>query len=199
MPFLGEGVDLYIIPKPIITTLTNVTEETVSFGISKQYWRIKTATLDVIYPNMVKPLGADFVKILADIASKPSMQIVFSRDHINKSLGVLSPSVKAGKEENPKMHFFIKEGHNIQVTVASERIKCMKFELEGQLEADRCALEEAAIGLNFRYTREFVENLSGDVVRFQYWKLKDEEAPLKGRVLSFYNDGGRYLIARLTL
>jgi hypothetical protein len=202
MPFdaVDKSVEIYVIPRPIITTLNNVTDEFISFGTTKQYWRIKTDTLDVIYPNMVKPQAADFEKILTDISSNPSMKIAFDSKHITKTLGVLSPSIKAGKEENPKMHFYIKDDSTtVQVTVASERIKGMKFELEGQLLPDRTEVEETAIALNFRYVREFVDNLSGDVVYFQYWKSLDYDAPLKGRVLSFFNDNGRYLIARLTL
>lgn len=196
IPFSGDGEPIFVVPKPITVALANVAETQVGFGVSERFWRITTPTLDVIYPNMVRPVVSNFERLLENIATKPCRRVTFSAEHISKTLGVLTPSIKAGKEENPRMHLYVKPGENVQVTVASDRIKSMKFQLEGQMDG---VTEAEAVGLNFRYTREFVDNLGGDVIHFQYWKFQDPEAPVGGRAVSFYNESGRYIIGRLTL
>jgi hypothetical protein len=197
MPFAGHLEEpIFVTPKPIVAVLGSVSDEVFRFGATQRYWVIETSALRVVYPNVIKPVSSNFDKILDDIATLPCRRVAFEREYLLKSLGVLTPSIKAGKEENPKMHFYLRPDDAIQVTVSSEKIRSMTFKLEGRQEG---VVEPEAVGLNFRYTKEFAENLNGDVVYFQYWKYDDAQAPLRGRALSFYADNGRYIISRLSL
>lgn len=195
MPFSGDLPELYIPPKPVATILNCVAEDVVSFGVSEKTWYLETSSLKVSYPNVVKPLTSNLDRILAEIEANSGRMLSFNRGHLIESLNMLTPSIKAGKEENPRMHFYVRPGEKTKVTIASERIRSMSFELEG---VQQGISETEAIGLNFRYTKEFVESLIGDNIHFQYWAAGGE-SPLRGRALSFYADNGRYVIGRLTL
>ena len=189
---------IYLTPKPVLSALNDISDKEIHFGVSKQFWRICSDKLDVYYPNMVKPVVGNFSSILTEMETKPCIKVGFKKDLLKKSLMVLAPSIKAGKEDNPKMYLYVQDS-KVSVTVSSDRIKSMKFDLEADVQPDRLLLDGTALGVNFRYTKEFVDKLDGDLVYFQYWKYQDDNAPLKGRVLSFYNDYGRYIIGRISL
>lgn len=195
MPFSGDLPELYIPPKPVAVILNCVAEDVVSFGVSEKTWYLETSSLKVSYPNVVKPLTSNLDRVIAEMDANKGRMISFRREHLAESMNMLTPSIKAGREENPRMHFYVRPGEKTKVTIASERIRSMSFELEG---VPQGISDTEAIGLNFRYTKEFVENLIGDNIHFQYWTA-GEESPLRGRALSFYVDGGRYIIGRLTL
>jgi len=185
-----------VLPKPMGIVLAACQEPTFKFGLSKQHWRIQTGNLDVSFPNMVKQTNADFTQILKDIRSKPCLLMEAEAKSLYKSLDVLSPSAK-GKDENPKMSICV--GEKLYAELESAKIRSMRIELDQcKIQEKGLALTKERIPVNYRYISEFVSNLSADnEIFFQWWKHRDNDAPLKGRALSLYNKTGRYIIARL--
>lgn len=200
--YTGEPLEapIYFLPNPVSTVLKSVTADTFKLGIGKQVWGIKTGNLETVYPNMIKPQVSDFSKILEDVKSKPCLMLRTDGKVLAKALDVLSPSIKAGKEENPKMALCL--GDKIYFELQSTKIKAMRIELEQcKIQEKDMLLSREKLPLNFRYVKEFVDNLAtladGEIT-LQWWKFKDETAPLSGRAISVFNKAGRYLIARLT-
>jgi len=198
--YSGEHLEspLYFLPIPVNTVLRSVLADTFKIGIGKQVWGIKCGNLDTVYPNMIKPHVADFTQILEDVKNKPCLML--RTVGLAKALDVLSPSVKAGKDENPKMSLCM--GEKIYFELQSAKIKAMRIELDQcKVLEKELMLEKEKIPMNYRYIKEFVDNLAtlsdGEII-LQWWKFKDEAAPLKGRAISVFNKTGRYLIARLT-
>lgn len=205
---MQKEIDCFLLPKPlkiILSSLPKDKELTFNFGISREFWRMTCGKIDVLFPNIVKPVNLDLSKLIEEVENKPSYKLKINGKILKESLNDLQPFVSkaslVGKEDNPIVSLLVKDDRTASFKLDTSKAKDVEIELsEFVIEEDRYAFEPIQLYFNLKFLHEFIDNLldlNGSEIIIRWWKYLDDDAPAKGKILSIEASKNRYLIGRI--